>query len=147
MNSRLALLVLIWVVVSSQALAVKGIRPALPNIILMIADDMGIGATDVYLGVRMGAKSRPIAVTQSTPQLKAFSQDAVVFNNAYAPSPMDSSTRHSIGKGRFARRSYLKTQAWLPHHQNAPMIQLTKGAWYANECQHCSKRCILFGTS
>ena len=96
MNARLVLLLLMWFVGSFLGMAGEGARPALPNIILMMADDMGIGDTDVYLGVRMGAKSRPIAVTQSTPQLKAFSQDAVVFNNAYAPSLMDSSTRYSI---------------------------------------------------
>ena len=96
-NSRLALLVLIWVVVSSQGTVGQSARPTLPNILLIVADDMGIGDTDVYLGVCMGAKNHPIAaVTQTTPQLKAFSQDTVVFNNAYAPSPMDSSTRHSL---------------------------------------------------
>ena len=94
MNARLVLLLLMWFVGSSLGMAGKGARPALPNIILMMADDMGIGDTDVYLGVSMGAKSRPIAVTQRTPQIKAFSQDAVVFNNAYAPASMCSSTRY-----------------------------------------------------
>ena len=123
MNVRLILLLLVWFVGSSQGIAGKGARPSLPNIILMMADDMGIGDTDVYLGVRMGAKSRPIAVTQRTPQLKAFSQEAVVFNNAYAPASMCSSTRYSLLTGRYAHRSYLKMQAWLPHGPNAPMIQ------------------------
>ena len=73
----------------------------------MMADDMGIGDTSAYLGVRMGPKAEPIAQTQRTPQLKAFAQQAVVFNNAYAPASMCSSTRYALLTGRFAHRAYL----------------------------------------
>ena len=89
----------------------------------MMADDMGIGDTSAYLGVRMGPKAEPIAHTQRTPQLKAFAQQAVVFNNAYAPASMCSSTRYALLTGRFAHRAYLKQQGWLPHGPNTPMIQ------------------------
>ena len=98
-------------------------RPTKPNIVLMMADDMGIGDTSAYLGVRMGPKAEPIALTQRTPQLKSFAQQAVVFNNAYAPASMCSSTRYSLLTGRFAHRCYLKQQGWLPHGPNTPMIQ------------------------
>ena len=98
-------------------------RPAKPNIMLMMADDMGIGDTSAYLGVRMGPKADPIALTQRTPQIRAFAQQAVVFNNAYAPASMCSSTRYSLLTGRFAHRCYLKQQGWLPHGPNTPMIQ------------------------
>ena len=98
-------------------------RPAKPNIVLMMADDMGIGDTSAYLGVRMGPKAEPITLTQRTPQLKAFAQQAVVFNNAYAPASMCSSTRYALLTGRFAHRAYLKQQGWLPHGPNTPMIQ------------------------
>ena len=80
-------------------------RPAKPNIVLMMADDMGIGDTSAYLGVRLGPKAEPIALTQRTPQLKAFAQQAVVFNNAYAPASMCSSTRYALLTGRFAHRA------------------------------------------
>ena len=36
---------------------------------------------------------------------------------------MCSSTRYSLLTGRFAHRSYLKYQGWLPHGPNVPMIQ------------------------
>ena len=36
---------------------------------------------------------------------------------------MCSSTRYSLLTGRFAHRSYLKKQGWLPHGPNTPMIQ------------------------
>ena len=98
-------------------------RPAKPNIVLMMADDMGIGDTSAYVGVRLGAKAKPIALTQRTPQLKAFAQQAVVFNNAYAPASMCSSTRYALLTGRFAHRCYLKQQGWLPHGPNTPLIQ------------------------
>ena len=35
-------------------------RPAKPNILIMMADDMGIGDTSVYLGVSLGPGAPPI---------------------------------------------------------------------------------------
>ena len=114
---------LISITVTTNLIAAEANRPVLPNIVLMMADDMGIGDTSAYLGVRMGPKAEPIAHTQRTPQLKAFAQQAVVFNNAYAPASMCSSTRYALLTGRFAHRAYLKQQGWLPHGPNTPMIQ------------------------
>ena len=69
---------LISITVTTNLIAAEANRPVLPNIVLMMADDMGIGDTSAYLGVRMGPKAEPIAHTQRTPQLKAFAQQAVV---------------------------------------------------------------------
>jgi arylsulfatase A-like enzyme len=98
-------------------------RPAKPNIILMMADDMGIGDTSVYLGVKLSPNAPPIARTLRTPNLDRFSESAIVFTDGYAPASMCSSTRYSLLTGRFAHRSYLKRQGWLPHGPNTPMIQ------------------------
>ena len=35
-------------------------RPSKPNIIIMMADDMGIGDTSAYLGVRLSPSAAPI---------------------------------------------------------------------------------------
>ncbi|PHR95994.1 MAG: hypothetical protein COA78_29250, partial [Blastopirellula sp.] len=98
-------------------------RPSKPNIIIMMADDMGIGDTSAYLGVRLSPNAPPIERTLRTPNLEEFSRSSIVFTDGYAPASMCSSTRYSLLTGRFAHRSYLKYQGWLPHGPNTPMIQ------------------------
>ena len=98
-------------------------RPAKPNILIMMADDMGIGDTSVYLNVRLSPTSPPVKKTLRTPNLKQFTESAIVFTDGYAPASMCSATRYSLLTGRFAHRSYLKYQGWLPHGPNTPMIQ------------------------
>ncbi len=98
-------------------------RPAKPNIIIMVADDMGIGDTSAYLGVRLSPDAAPIERTLRTPRLEEFARSGIVFTDGYAPASMCSATRYSLLTGRFAHRSYLKKQGWLPHGPNTPMIQ------------------------
>ncbi len=98
-------------------------RPAKPNILIMMADDMGIGDTSAYLNVRLSPTSPPVKKTLRTPNLKRFTKSAIVFTDGYAPASMCSATRYSLLTGRFAHRSYLKYQGWLPHGPNTPMIQ------------------------
>ncbi len=98
-------------------------RPPKPNIIIMMADDMGLGDTSAYLGLRLGPNSPPIEKTLRTPNIERFAKSAMVFTDGYAPASMCSSTRYSLLTGRFAHRSYLKYQGWLPHGPNVPMIQ------------------------
>ena len=98
-------------------------RPSKPNIIIMMADDMGIGDTSAYLGVRLSTNAPPIERTLRTPNLEQFARSGIVFTDGYAPASMCSATRYSLLTGRFAHRSYLKHQGWLPHGPNTPMIQ------------------------
>ena len=110
--------------IAATALCISEIyaRP-MPNIVLMMADDMGIGDTSAYLGKPVAEETPPLARTLLTPNLEAFAKQGVVFTKAYAPASMCSSTRYSLLTGRFAHRSYLKQQGWLPHGPNTPMIQ------------------------
>ncbi|TWU40583.1 sulfatase-like hydrolase/transferase [Novipirellula artificiosorum] len=98
-------------------------RPSKPNIIIMMADDMGIGDTSAYLGVRLSPSAPPNERTLRTPNLERFAQSGILFTDGYAPASMCSATRYSLLTGRFAHRSYLKYQGWLPHGPNTPMIQ------------------------
>ncbi len=94
-----------------------------PNILLFMADDMGIGDTSAYLGVSLFKKSKSIAKTLQTPNIEKLAKMGMVFTDAHAPASMCSSTRYSLLTGRLAHRSYLKKQGWLPHGPNRPMIQ------------------------
>ncbi len=80
-------------------------RPSKPNIIIMMADDMGIGDTSAYLGVRLSPNAPPIERTLRTPNLERFACSAIVFTDGYAPASMCSATRYSLLTGRFAHRS------------------------------------------
>ena len=89
----------------------------------MMADDMGVGDTSAYLNIRLSPKSSPIQKTLRTPNLERLAQSGLLFTDGYAPASMCSATRYSLLTGRFAHRSYLKYQGWLPHGPNHPMIQ------------------------
>ena len=104
-------------------MAVHADRPAKPNILIFMADDMGIGDTSAYLGVRLMKHTAPIDRTLRTPNIETFAKQAMLFTDAHAPASMCSSTRYSLLTGRFSHRAYLKHQGWLPHGPNRPMIQ------------------------
>ncbi len=89
----------------------------------MMADDMGLGDTSAYLGVRLSPDAPPIERTLRTPNLARFAHSAMVFTDGYAAASMCSATRYSLLTGRFAHRSYLKNQGWRPHGPNTPMLQ------------------------
>ena len=93
-----------------------------PNVVLFMADDMGIGDTSAYLGVKLTPVTKPIEKTLRTPNLDKFASMGMLFTDAHAPASMCSSTRYSLLTGRLSHRSYLKKQGWLPHGPNRPMI-------------------------
>ena len=67
--------------------------PRLPNIVVILADDLGYGDLAAY--------GHP---THHTPNLDALARDGVRATTAYAPSPSCSPTRASLLTGRYAFR-------------------------------------------
>ena len=94
-----------------------------PNIVVFMTDDMGIGDTSAYLGIRLAPGAKAIPKTLKTPSLEKLAKQGIIFTDAHAPASMCSSTRYSLLTGRLSHRSYLKKQGWLPHGPNPPMIQ------------------------
>ena len=78
-------------------------QTASPNILLIIADDMGLDASPCY---DVGAR------TPSMPTLEALCEDGLVFENAYA-APMCSPTRATIMTGRYGFRTGVGTAVGL----------------------------------
>ena len=87
--------------------------PAKPNIIVFMADDMGIGDTSAYLGIKLLPSTQAITKTLRTPNVESFAGQSMIFTDAHAPASMCSSTRYSLLTGRLSHRSYLKKQGWL----------------------------------
>ncbi len=70
-----------------------GVRRGKPNIILIVADDLGYGE----LGVQ-GSKDIP------TPNIDAIARNGVRFTNGYASCPVCSPTRAGLMTGRYQQR-------------------------------------------
>ena len=80
-------LILLAILISSAAETRAQQSPARPsklNIIIMMADDMGIGDTSASLGVRLSPNAPPIVRTLRTPNLERFARSAMLFTDGYA---------------------------------------------------------------
>ena len=73
-------------------------KPALPNIVLILADDLGYGDAGVY---NPEAKVR-------TPNIDRLAREGMRFTDAHSPSSVCTPTRYGILTGRYAWRSGLK---------------------------------------
>ncbi|MGQ8336618.1 sulfatase [Sunxiuqinia sp. A32] len=75
-----------------------------PNIVLILADDQGWGATSVLMNPQIkDSKSDFI----QTPNLERFAEKAVVFTNGYASHPNCSPTRGSLLTGKSPAKLHL----------------------------------------
>ncbi len=84
-----------WTRGPDTAMALPGERP--PNIILILADDMGFNDVSLYNG---GAADG----TLMTPNIDAIAQQGVVFENGYAANAVCAPSRATILTGRYSTR-------------------------------------------
>jgi arylsulfatase A len=104
-------------------------RPSKPNIIFVLADDLGIDGVSAY-----GAQAH------STPHIDALASTGIKFTTAYA-APLCGPSRCLLMTGRYAfRTGGLTNQSWRPNGPGAksadeyPMARVLKEAGYAT-CQ------------
>lgn len=103
-------LVMVWFVVRVTAIAnAAAVSP--PNIILILADDLGYG------DVKCNNPEGKIA----TPNLDRLAEHGMRFTDAHAPSAVCSPTRYAILTGRYAWRSRLK--AGVLWQWDSPLIE------------------------
>jgi Sulfatase len=79
-----------------------GAGPTKPNILLIIADDLGAEATSLYPALAGTKGQVPI------PNIEALASNGVVFDNAWA-SPLCSPTRATIVSGKYGFRTGVTT--------------------------------------
>ena len=89
-----------------------------PNIILMMADDMGMGDTSAYQDFTGNADNVQI----HTPQMERLANMGVRFTDAHTPSSRCTPTRYGLLTGRYAWRNRLKHWV-LFGAQGDPMIE------------------------
>ena len=106
------------VILGLAAISCADPAPEPPNIILMMADDMGMGDTSAYQDFTGNADE----VQLHTPHMERLAHMGVRFTDAHTPSSRCSPTRYSLLTGRYAWRSRLKH--WVLYGaQGDPMIE------------------------
>ena len=109
MKKCLNILIALLITVPSIALA-AGNQPK-PNIIFILADDMGYGDLEIQ-----NANSKI-----PTPNLNQLATEGIRFTDAHSPSSVCTPTRYSILTGRYAWRSRLKSAVLGPY--GSPLIE------------------------
>jgi arylsulfatase A-like enzyme len=90
----------------------------LPNIIFMMADDMGMGDTSSYQDITNNSD----AVQVKTPAMERLARMGIRFTDAHAPSSRCTATRQALLTGRYTWRTRLKYSVlWGP--QGDPLIE------------------------
>ena len=92
--------------------------PDRPNVILMMADDMGMGDTSAYQDFTGNSDNAQL----HTPQMDRLARMGVRFTDAHTPSSRCTPTRYGLLTGRYAWRNRLKY--WVLYGvQGDPMIE------------------------
>jgi len=89
-----------------------------PNILLMMADDMGMGDTSAYRRVTGNTRKQQLA----TPQIERLARMGVLFTDAHTSSTRCTGTRYGLLTGRYPWRSRLKHWV-LFGSQGDPLIE------------------------
>ncbi len=106
------------VILGLTAISCADPAPEHPNIVLMMADDMGMGDTSAYQDFTGNADD----VQLHTPHMERLANMGVRFTDAHTPSSRCSPTRYSLMTGRYAWRNRLKH--WVLYGaQGDPMIE------------------------
>ncbi len=89
-----------------------------PNIIIMMADDMGIGDTSAY----QDWTGNDDAVQVYTPNMEKLAKSGIRFTDAHTGSSRCTASRYSLLTGRYSWRTRLKYSVlWGPH--SMPLIE------------------------
>src|SRR5205085_12372973 len=72
--------------------AAPAIADPKPNVIVFLADDMGIGDTSAYLNQKLSSSSAPIDITVKTSNLERLAQNGRIFTDSHSPSSMCSTS-------------------------------------------------------
>jgi len=75
-----------------------------PNIILLMADDMGMGDTSAFQDFTGNADN----VQLHTPQMERLARMGIRFTDAHTPSSRCTTTRYGLLTGRYPWRSRMK---------------------------------------
>jgi arylsulfatase A len=84
-----------------------------PNIVIILADDMGLGDVRAYTSRPSTPKDSPV----ETPSIDSIAKQGMLFMNAHSSSAVCSPTRYALLTGRYAWRTRLKGSVVLSHER------------------------------
>lgn len=77
-----------------------------PNVVVIVADDLGVGDVSKYRGMHTSN------VVMHTPNIDKLANDGVAFTNAYACSALSATSRYGLMTGNYNYRSPLPWGVW-----------------------------------
>ena len=119
-NTRILLSSLTLVVLSSCGPADTPVAPSPPNVVLVMADDMGWGQTGYY--------DHPVL---ETPNLDAMAAAGLRFDRFYAGAPNCSPTRATVLTGRTNDRTGVENHGYALRRQERTLSRAMDEAGYA----------------
>ena len=137
----------------SIALMLNGMAYAAPNVVLIMADDFGVGSINAY-----GAPEELV----KTPNLNKLAESGMRFTNANTPASICSPTRYALLTGRYAWRGPLPfgvvnvfdplvvetDRMTLPKYlQGMGYATAQIGKWHLGLAETLRRHPILFGVS
>ena len=117
---RLTAFVVVLTVVTSWVGGAEAAPNERPNIVLVMADDMGWGQTGYY--------NHPIL---KTPHLDAMAANGLRFDRFYAGAPVCSPTRASVLTGRTNDRTGVESHGYALRRQERTVAQALRDVGYA----------------
>ncbi len=97
----------------SGLLVPKAGAAALPNIVVILADDLGLG--DVSHHVRAFQKKAPVL---ETPHIDKLAAEGMWFTDAHSSTALCSPTRYCVMSGNYNFRSYAPWGVWCTFYES-----------------------------
>jgi arylsulfatase A-like enzyme len=94
-----------------------------PNIVVIMADDIGMGDIGYYSQIRTG--KTPVV---RTPNLDKIAKEAMRFSDAHSPAPLCAPTRFSMLTGNYTYRNKRSFGVWTPDADALIDPEFTTGA-------------------
>lgn len=122
-SSTIALFATILSFALSSASSAADHRGMRPNVVYVLADDIGIGDLGHYQRDRTGKKE-----IVPTPNLDRLIEQGMRFDNAHSSTSLCSPTRYCVMSGNYAHRSYDEWGVWGSFNTSPLMDRRTVGS-------------------
>ena len=132
-------LCVIFLSIPSFCFAVSGQIEQPPNVVVFLADDMGLGDTSAYQDWTHNADT----VQLVTPAMERLAAEGVRFTDAHSPSSRCSPTRYALLTGRYCWRTRLKH--WVLFGVQCPPLIERERVTFPEFLQSAGYRTAMFG--
>ncbi|HCC70239.1 MAG TPA: hypothetical protein DEQ09_03690 [Bacteroidales bacterium] len=109
---RFLLLTSVLILAFPYTIKIKGKGEKLPNIVLIMADDMGYGDAGCYNNQSL----------IPTPNIDKLASEGVLFTDAHSPSAVCTPSRYGLLTGRYCWRTRVKSGVILGYDES-PLIE------------------------